>query len=890
MQGGDAPGTGHLHREKGGHSPPCLESTVPKHSQEMTASTRKKPAKAAGQTAHTPLMQQYLRIKAEHPDHLVFYRMGDFYELFYEDARRAAALLDITLTTRGQSAGEPVPMAGVPCHAAESYLAKLIKAGVSVAVCEQIGDPARSKGPVERKVVRVVTPGTVTDEALLEEQRDTLLAAVHRAGERAGLAWLNLASGELRAMETDAAALDDELARLRPAELLVSEDAPAPPRQSGLRRLPPWHFDPDSARRSLTGQLGTRDLAGFGCEPDSLIIPAAGCLLDYARQTQRAALPHVRGLSIDRRDEAVILDAASRRNLEIDESLSGANTHTLAAVLDRCASAMGSRLLKRWLHRPLRCRDTLRQRQHAVTTLIDGAAYTSLHEVLRNAGDMERILARVALKSARPRDLVKLRHTLAALPGLQGMLAALDSPRLAQLKLDIGHFPALHHTLTSAIVAEPPALIRDGGVIAPGFDAELDELRALSENAGQYLLDLEARERARTGIANLKVSYNRVHGYYIEISRVHSDKAPDDYIRRQTLKGAERFVTPELKGFEDKVLSARERALGREKGLYDALLESLLEPLPDLQRCAAALAELDVLATFAERAVALDLSAPELSERPGIHIQGGRHLVVEQTLETPFVPNDVELDAERRMLIITGPNMGGKSTYMRQTALIVLLAHVGCFVPARAATLGPVDRIFTRIGASDDLASGRSTFMVEMTETANILHNATAASLVLMDEIGRGTSTFDGLSLAWAAAEHLARELGAMTLFATHYFELTGLAEQLPGVVNVHLDAVEHGDKIVFLHAVKAGPANQSYGLQVAALAGVPQAVIAAARQRLATLETETAARPAAPEPQMSLFAPADNPAVTELKTLDVDNLSPRQALETLYRLKTLVE
>ncbi|MEJ2573002.1 MAG: DNA mismatch repair protein MutS [Gammaproteobacteria bacterium] len=841
-------------------------------------------------------MQQYLRIKAQHPELLLFYRMGDFYELFYDDARRAAALLDITLTARGQSAGEPIPMAGVPYHSVDSYLAKLVKAGESVAICEQIGDPAKSKGPVERQVVRVVTPGTLTEEALLDERRDNLLAALHHAAKRYGLAWLDLSSGRFTLMELDErAAVSDELARLQPAELLVSEalsDAPLLAERAGVRRQPPWHFETDSAARLLTGQLGTRDLSGFGCEGMDAAVGAAGCLLQYARDTQRAALPHIRGLHVERRDDAVLLDAATRRNLELEFTLGGGTENTLLSCIDRTATPMGSRLLGRWLNRPLRDQDILRRRYHCVAALMENHLHETLQPRLRRIGDMERILARVALKSARPRDLTRLQDALAVLPELQQLLTPVESPRVAELRGAVAEFPDIHELLGRALIDNPPMLIRDGGVIAPGYDAELDELRDLSENAGQFLVDLEARERTRTGLANLKVSYNRVHGFYIELSRSQADKAPDDYIRRQTLKGAERFITPELKSYEDKVLSARERALAREKALYEELLEKLLPELPDLQASAAALAELDVMHNLAERAVTLNLCQPELQARRGLHITAGRHPVVEQTLETPFVPNDVELHDTRRMLIITGPNMGGKSTFMRQSALIVLLAHIGGFVPAEHAVIGPIDRIFTRIGASDDLAAGRSTFMVEMTETANILHNATPYSLVIMDEIGRGTSTFDGLSLAWACVEHLVREVQAFTLFATHYFELTALPETLEGTANIHLDAVEHGDSIVFLHAVKEGPANQSYGLQVAALAGVPRTVIDQAKRRLASLEQETTQRsPSSPRQQLHLFSPQKrHPVLQTLAELSIDELTPRLALETLYRLKDLAE
>ncbi len=848
---------------------------------------------------HTPMMQQYLRLKGEYPDILLFYRMGDFYELFYADAEKAAKLLDITLTKRGQSAGAPIPMAGIPYHAADSYLAKLVRLGESVAICEQIGDPNAAKGPVKRKVIRVLTPGTITEEALLEERRDNLLAAMHQTGARYGLAVLDLSSGRFTLQELDSTeALLAELERLQPAELLVSEDlslAPTLASQRGLSHRPSWHFDVVSAAQRLTQQFATRDLSGFGCADLPVAVAAAGCLLQYVKETQRTALPHIRGLTVEQHDESIRLDAASRRNLELEFSLSGRHEHTLAGVLDHTATAMGSRMLRRWISRPLRDRALLRQRHFSVGAFLEDRRYAELHEHLRGIGDIERILARIALKSARPRDLAGLREALARLPTLHAHLQSVDAPLIRELKTQVGEHPDVHALLECGLIDNPPVLIRDGGVIAEGYDPELDELRSLSQNADRFLMDLEARERAHTGIANLKVSYNRVHGYYIEVSRTQANNMPEAYIRRQTLKGAERFITPELKAFEGKVLSARERALAREKALYDELLDKLHEPLAALQRCAAALAELDVLATLAERADSLDWRPPALAEQPGILITGGRHPVVEQVMTEPFVPNSVRLDEERRMLIITGPNMGGKSTFMRQIALITVLAHIGSYVPAEQAVIGPIDRIFTRIGASDDLASGRSTFMVEMTETANILHNASEHSLVLMDEIGRGTSTFDGLSLAWACAEHLALATRAFTLFATHYFELTTLPESHPVIANVHLDAVEHGDSIVFLHAVKGGPANQSYGLQVAQLAGVPRAVIQQARKRLQELEeaslhdSATAGSNPGNQTQMSLFSPDPaHPALDALAEVEPDELSPREALEALYRLKAL--
>jgi DNA mismatch repair protein MutS len=858
------------------------------------------------------MMQQYLKIKGEHPNELVFYRMGDFYELFYEDAKKAAELLDITLTARGQSGGNPIPMAGIPYHSAEAYIARLVRGGHSLAICEQIGDPATSKGPVERKVVRIVTPGTLSDEAFLEDRRDNLLAAIFSHKEQFGFASLDISSGRFAVSELDSLeALQGELQRLRPAEILISEDFPYGDILegfTGVRRQGPWLFEADSARRVLTQQLQVRDLTGFGCEDLHLAICAAGCLLQYARETQRTALPHIRKLTREQREEAVILDATSRRNLEIDINLMGGTQHTLAWVMDRTATSMGARELRRWLNRPLRDVDVVRQRQQAVTALLDGFHYEPVHDLLKRVGDIERILARVALRSARPRDLARMRDAFQALPDLQETLKPVNSHHIVKLANTISEYPELADLLERAIIENPPVVIREGGVIAEGFDEELDDLRNISENAGQFLLDVETRERERTGISTLKVGYNRVHGYYIEISRAQSDKAPVDYIRRQTLKNAERFITPELKEFEDKALSAKSRALAREKGLYDDVLEAVAEQLAPLQDAAQALAELDVLSNFAERATSLRFTAPEFSDQPGFNVEESRHPVVEQLLSEPFVPNNLLMDNKRRMLVITGPNMGGKSTYMRQAALIALLAYTGSFVPADRAVLGPVDRIFTRMGSSDDIAGGRSTFMVEMTETANILHNATEQSLVLMDEVGRGTSTFDGLSLAWATAEHLAKETRCFTLFATHYFELTQLADDLEHAVNVHLTATEHDDSIVFLHNVHDGPASQSYGLQVAKLAGVPQGVIQNARTQLAQLEGEE--RPTAPTVhgvsesapaakttkaasqnesimQGDMFASMEPSEVEQaLRKLDLDGLTPREALNQLYELK----
>jgi DNA mismatch repair protein MutS len=843
---------------------------------------------------HTPMMQQYLAIKAEHPDVLLFYRMGDFYELFYDDARRASKLVDIALTRRGQSAGEPIPMAGVPVHSVETYLARLVKLGESVAICEQIGDPNASKGPVERRVVRVVTPGTLTDEALLGAHETRLLASL-ALGPPHGLAWLDLAGGKLTLTElaTDTA-VEAELARLKPAELLLPEAAERPSWLGGLngvRERAPWHFDADGGTRLLCEQFGTRDLAGFDADGIPAAVAAAGSLMQYVKDTQRAQVPHIRTLTRERHDESVIIDPQTRRNLEIETSLGGRSEFTLAGLLDRCKTPMGSRLLRSRLNRPIRDHATLELRQQAIAALGDSGTTAALADAVAPIGDLERILARVALGSARPRDLAQLRDGLGRLPAVKALVAPLESPLHSDLDERCALHDGEHALLTRAIVESPPVIARDGGVIADGFDSELDELRSASTDADAFLERLERSERERTGLSNLRVGYNRVHGFYIEISKAQAQAAPADYIRRQTLKGAERFVTADLKAFEDKILGARERSLARERQLYDELLATLRQTLPELQQTVAALAEIDVLTTRAERARTLDLVRPQLVDEPTLRYRAGRHLGVEQASEMPFVPNDLELDAERRMLIVTGPNMGGKSTYMRQTALIVVLAHIGSFVPAESAVIGPIDRIFTRIGAADDLTGGRSTFMVEMTETANVLNNATAASLVLMDEIGRGTSTFDGLSLAWAAARWIAKEIRAFTLFATHYFELTSLPDELAGCANVHLDATEHGGELIFLHSVKPGPANQSYGLSVAELAGVPRDVVASARRYLRTLERQQRAL-GPPSPQQELGFDADDctlePLKRRLESLDVDALSPRQALDLLYELKKL--
>ncbi len=862
------------------------------------------PVSPANHSGHTPVMQQYLRLKAQNPETLLFYRMGDFYELFFDDAEKAARLLDITLTTRGQSAGAPIRMAGVPYHALEQYLARLVKMGESAVICEQIGDPATSKGIVERAIARIVTPGTLTDAALLDEKRDVLLLALACLPRQPpGLAWLNLASGEFRVAEVAREKLAATLERIRPAEIVVADsfDLPFAP-AAALTRRPDWHFDAEAATRELCAHFKTATLAGFAAEGLRSGIAAAGALLRYAQATQTRALPHVQALIVERDGEFVGLDPATRRNLELTETLRGQSGPTLCSVLDTCVTAMGSRALRYALHHALRDSSLAAARHGAIAVLLEAGATGGARAVrgtLRGLADIERIAGRIALFSARPRDLASLRESLARLPELRAPLAACGAaaPLLAQLYDELATPQATLDLLTRAIRFEPAALIRDGGVIADGFDAELDELRALNDNCGAFLVELEARERARTGIATLKVEYNRVHGFYIEISHANSAKVPDDYRRRQTLKNAERYITPELKTFEDKALSAQDRALAREKTLYDEVLAQLQTGLPALQRLARAVAHLDLVAALADVAQTRNYCRPIFSGEPGIAIEGGRHPVVENELAggERFIANDTRLGDGRRLLLITGPNMGGKSTYMRQTALIVLMAQIGSFVPASRASIGPIDQIFTRIGAADDLASGRSTFMVEMTESAAILHHATAQSLVLIDEVGRGTSTFDGMALAFAICRHLVEKNRSLTLFATHYFELTLLANEYAELANVHLDAIEHGERIVFLHAVEDGPANQSYGIAVAALAGIPASVVRGARRQLREFEERAAAHPR----QADLFAPMPpaaepelesepHPVLERLAAIDPNELTPKAALDALFELKQL--
>jgi len=847
---------------------------------------------AENAASHTPMMQQYLRIKGEHPQILLFYRMGDFYELFYGDAKRASQLLDISLTARGKSGGNAIPMAGIPYHAADNYLARLVNMGESVAICEQIGDPATSKGPVDRAVVRIVTPGTITDEALLSDRRDNIVACVYEHKSVFGFATLDVASGEFNISELESTEqFESELHRTNPAEILYPEqwdNLDLIAKRNGLRSCPPWDFDLVTAKELLNRQFKTDSLEGFGVEHAKVALIAAGCLMQYVNDTQRVSLPQIRQIKLTNQHSCIILDAATRRNLELTQNISGGWDNTLMSVLDNTATAMGSRLLQRWIHQPSRDHHLISQRHKTIASFIEQQNIEPLNDLLKSVGDIERVLGRIALRSARPRDFAKLRNTLALLPSCQKLLEENQQcERLMQLAQEVSTFPELAQLLTDAVVDNPPTLIRDGGVIAPGYNAELDQWRELSKGATDYLEQLEIRERETTGLSSLKVGYNRVHGYYIEISKGQADQAPDSYVRRQTLKNNERFIIPELKEHEDKVLSSQGKALALEKQLYEQLFELLMPQLALLQRSSSALAQLDVLSNFAQCAEDYNFNPPSFHQGIGIELEEARHPVVEQVMSDPFIANPVSLTEKRQMLVITGPNMGGKSTYMRQTALICLMAHIGSYVPAQRAHIGNIDRIFTRIGASDDLASGRSTFMVEMTETANILHNATANSLVLMDEIGRGTSTFDGLSLAWASAHYLATKSLSLTLFATHYFELTQLSEQLSHVANVHLDAIEHDDTIAFLHHVEDGAANKSYGIQVAQLAGIPDIVTRIAKAKLAELEIMGQHQSDNPTPLPTIIEHSPNEATIEqLKALDPDDLSPKQALELIYSLK----
>jgi DNA mismatch repair protein MutS len=849
------------------------------------------PTQLEQSSQHTPVMQQFLGFKAEHPDMLLFFRMGDFYELFYDDAKKAARLLNIALTKRGKSGGNTIPMAGVPYHAVDNYLAKLINLGESVVICEQVGDPALSKGPVERKVVRIITPGTITEDILLNDRVANILLAIYKTKKAYGLASVELSSGQMNILEVDEKTLlEDIIEQYQPAEILLSEGFEYDSMES-LNRIitkrPEWHFNQKSAESIIKQQYEIQDLNGFGCQHLSAAISALGCLIQYLNDTQKILLPHLQPPRINLANETIQIDAVSRRNLEIESSLIEGKFHSLLDVIDTTSTVMGSRLLRRWLQQPIRDHATLKCRHDAVENLLNNRLYSDFNEAMHSICDIERIMSRIALKSARPRDLIQLRDSITVLPQIKGYLENINSSRLNVLYQNISLFPKLLQTLNEALIDEPPILIRDGGVIAEAYDKELDELKKLSHDAGQFLINLEEQEKKRTGIQGLKVGYNRVHGYYIEISRLHSANVPDDYNRRQTLKAVERFITPELKLFENKILSAKERSLAREKQLYDELLDIIVEYLAELQLCASSLAEFDVYLSFAEVATTLNFTAPVMTKEDGIIIEGGRHPVVEKIQSEAFIANDLLLNDGINMLIITGPNMGGKSTYMRQTALIVILAHIGSYVPALKAVIGPIDRLFTRIGASDDLSSGRSTFMVEMTETANILNNATRNSLVLMDEIGRGTSTYDGLSLAWACALHLAKVTQSYTLFATHYFELTVFPEHHDNVENVHMDVVEHGDEIVLLHSVKHGPANQSYGIQVASLAGIPKSVIKDAKNRLHEIESQA---PVVKIEKSKTNSFNTDSILEKIRMIDPDITNPKQALALLYELQAMLD
>lgn len=864
-------------------------------------------------SSHTPMMQQYLRVKMEHPHSLMFYRMGDFYELFFDDAHKAAKLLGITLTHRGKTSGKPIPMAGVPYHAAEGYLARLVKKGETVVICEQIGE-VTGKGPVERGVVRIITPGTLTDDALLNSHQSSNLVSLCLQQNQIGIALLDLSAGIFKVQQMDylPEQLAIELSRLMPSEIVVDEDIVDPniieqvkkQLDCPVTKRPNVDFNLNNAQKTLCDQFAVSSLSGFGIDHLPLAKAAAAALIHYAKETQKTALPHIRSIQLEQSSDFIALDPVTRRNLELVEPLFEHGT-SLFQLINDCQTAMGSRLLSRTLMQPLRDTALLDAKLDAIQALIQGYHESPVRLVLKEISDIERVLSRVALGSARPRDLVQLRQACAQIPylrhALQPIVSAQQSALIQNLNEELGDFHGLHQRLMQAIVENPPVLLRDGNVIAEGFDSELDELRKIRDHAGQFLIDLEVKERQESGIPTLKIGYNRVSGYYIELTRAQAEQAPEHYIRRQTLKNAERYITPELKSFEDKVLSSESRALAREKMLFEMLLDELRQDIAQLQMMSSAIAQIDLLANFAHQARLRNWARPEYSPEIGIKITAGRHPVVEALSKTAFTPNDTLLDYNHRLAIITGPNMGGKSTYMRQTALIALLGYCGSYVPAQTAVLGPIDRVFTRIGSADDLSTGKSTFMVEMTETSQILHHATSQSLVLMDEVGRGTSTYDGLSLAWACVLDLSKRIKCLCLFATHYFELTELSKE-SGVDNYHVTAKEMNGNLILLHKVQQGPASQSHGLQVAKLAGIPANVIKEAQNRLRILEKQQH-KNVNLAVQDDLFAPATSsaepeviervievekpsPALDLLRSIDVDNLTPRQALEQLYALK----
>ena len=842
----------------------------------------------------TPMMQQYLSIKADYPNTLLFYRMGDFYELFYEDAEKASNLLGITLTSRSKSSPNPIKMAGVPFHSVDQYIRKLINLSESVAICEQIGDPATSKGPVERKVTRVITPGTLTDENLLDERSESLLCAFAKLNDTWTLATLDVASGRFSAREMpNAESVQSEIDRIKPAEILHSDVANYVNefQFKHAQEVPGWYFNFDRAKSLLEKQFQVKNLTAFECEQHPEASATAGALLQYAIDVWGKELTHIHGLKIERSDEFVQIDSHSWRNLEIETTLMGDEKYCLINLFDKCSTAMGSRQIRRWFRYPVRDHEEIRRRHQIIEHILENTDFGRIATALRHIGDIERIASRIATRTAKPIDLVRLKDALRSIPSLVELLAPEECSEMQTLCTRMDPLPDLTDLLGRAILDEPASVLRDGGVIRKGYDAQLDELNQLRDDSGQALIDLETRERERTGIKNLKVHYNRVHGYYIEVSRLAADQIPEDYKRRQTLKSSERYITPELASFERRILNAKEKALGREKELYEALIEHLQQFVSAIQITSQALAEIDVLSNFAILSDELDLNRPELVKTPGISIDHGRHPVVEAVLTRPFVSNSAELSPHKRLLLITGPNMGGKSTYMRQTALIVMLSHTGSFVPANAAKIGPIDRIFTRIGAADDLAAGNSTFMVEMTEMAAILHSATENSLVLVDEIGRGTSTYDGLALAWACAVSLLNEVQAMTMFSTHYFEITELANEYSGAINLHLDAVKHKGDIVFMYDVKEGAANQSYGIEVAKLAGIPGKVIGDAKNRLARLSSksvESELMRVQGALQTSLFSASASPVLERLKQVQPEELNPLEALQLIFELKEL--
>ncbi len=846
------------------------------------------------ETSHPPMIRQYLSIKADYPNDLLFYRMGDFYELFFEDAVVAADLLEITLTSRGKNRGTPIPMCGVPFHAVDNYLSRLVAMGRSAVICEQVGDPNATRGPVERRVQRIVTPGTLTEESLLDATHESVLMAINTYAAKhhyAGVAWINLSTGLFSVAATRSRTeLSTLVDSVRPTEVLVPEGAKEKWDNATPRQLDPLRFDSALGTSMLANHFGTKDLTGFGIAKLDLVVGAAAAALTYAQEACRQPLDFIEAIRLHSDSSILHMDAQTRRNLEIDRRIQSSDQHgTLFDVVDFTATPMGSRLVRHWLNEPCRDIEIVRARHEVVEGLLEQRMSDSLAKTLRPVGDLQRIVTRIAMGTATPRDLVRTKVAIQCHSQVLELIEKLDLPNEIEALAQHSGLNKVRNLIERAIVDEPPATSREGGMIAQGFDAALDELRAVRSEASNYLQDLEQRERDRTGVPTLRVGHNRVHGYYIELTRAQSSEVPDDYVRRQTLKNTERFVTQELWEFEEKYLRSESDALEREKRLYADLVATIGESAKQLRQAADALARIDVLNGFAEAAREHGYIRPEFTDSSSLSIEDGKHPVLSAGPGLDFVPNSIDMHEFRRMLVVTGPNMGGKSTYMRQTALIVILAYAGSFVPAKRAVIGPIDGIFTRIGASDDLSGGQSTFMVEMTETANILHNATSSSLVLLDEIGRGTSTYDGLALALAIAHSMAQTVRAFTLFSTHYFELTALAQKLETVHNVHLNAVEHNRKVVFLHSVEDGPASQSYGIHVARLAGIPGRVLQHARNQLHKLEQ--LAIKSGESNYIDLFEEHlehedyDHPAIERLRQTDLDELSPRAAHELLYEL-----